>query len=134
MQVDFTTITHYGIRVKAVVATLGYSRATFVRFCERERREDWINVLEEAFEYFGGVPKEVFFDNTKAITLERDVYREGKHRLNTMLLTAAKKYNFKPRACRPYRTKFKGKVERFNSYLKSSFCHPACCDTQTTQT
>ncbi|SON51548.1 protein of unknown function [Vibrio tapetis subsp. tapetis] len=32
-----------------------------------------------------------------------------------------KKYGFKPKACRPYRAKIKGKVERFNSYLKSSF-------------
>jgi len=120
MQVDFTTITHYGVRVKAFVATLGYSRATFVRFCERERQEDWVEGLEEAFEYFGGVPKEVLFDNAKAIMIERDAYGEGEHRWNPMLLTAAKKYNFKPRACRPYRAKTKGKVERFNSYLKSS--------------
>ncbi|MEZ8122635.1 IS21 family transposase [Vibrio splendidus] len=124
MQVDFTTITHYGVRVKAFVATLGYSRATFVRFCERERQEDWVEGLEEAFEYFGGVPKEVLFDNAKAIMIERDAYGEGEHRWNPMLLTSAKKYNFKPRVCRPYRAKTKGKVERFNSYLKSSFVTP----------
>ncbi|MBS9926383.1 IS21 family transposase [Vibrio alginolyticus] len=124
MQVDFTTITHYGVRVKAFVATLGYSRATFVRFSERERQEDWIQGLEEAFEYFGGVPKEVLFDNAKAIMIERDAYGEGEHRWNPALLTAAKKYSFKPRACRPYRAKTKGKVERFNSYLKNSFVTP----------
>lgn len=124
MQVDFTTITHYGVRVKAFVATLGYSRATFVRFSERERQEDWIQGLEEAFEYFGGVPKDVLFDNAKAIMIERDAYGEGEHRWNPALLATAKKYNFKPRACRPYRAKTKGKVERFNAYLKSSFVTP----------
>ena len=31
---------------------------------------------------------------------------------------------FTPRLCRPYRAKTKGKVERFNSYLKSSFVVP----------
>ncbi|HAT8507160.1 TPA: IS21 family transposase [Vibrio vulnificus] len=124
MQVDFTTITHHGKRIKAFVATLGYSRATFVRFTERERQEDWIAGLEEAFEYFGGVPKEVLFDNAKAIMIERDAYGEGQHRWNSALLAAAKKYNFKPKACRPYRAKTKGKVERFNSYLKSSFITP----------
>ena len=106
------------------MATLGYSRATFVRFSERERQEDWIQALEEAFEYFGGVPKEVLFDNAKAIMIERDAYGEGEHRWNPALLTAAKKYSFKPRACRPYRAKTKGKVERFNSYLKNSFVTP----------
>ncbi|WP_367947041.1 DDE-type integrase/transposase/recombinase [Vibrio ostreicida] len=58
MQVDFTTVTHFGRRIKAFVATLGSSRSIFVRFTGTERQEDWINGLEEAFEYFGGVPKE----------------------------------------------------------------------------
>lgn len=31
---------------------------------------------------------------------------------------------FTPRLCRPYRAKTKGKVERFNSYLKGSFVVP----------
>lgn len=124
MQVDFTTITHFGIRVKAFVATLGHSRASFVRFTSTERQEDWIDGLEQAFEYFGGVPKEVLFDNAKAIMIERDAYGPGEHRWNTALLATAKRYNFKPRACRPYRAKTKGKVERFNAYLKSSFITP----------
>ena len=43
---------------------------------------------------------------------------------NTSLLSLARHYGFHPRACRPYRAKTKGKVERFNSYLKSSFVVP----------
>ncbi|EKN4038002.1 hypothetical protein ACX1GR_22130 [Yersinia enterocolitica] len=31
---------------------------------------------------------------------------------------------FTPRVCRPYRAKTKGKVERFNRYLKHSFFVP----------
>lgn len=124
MQVDFTTITRNGKRLKAFVATLGYSRATFVLFSERERQEDWIQGLEAAFEFFGGIPKEALFDNAKAIMIERDAYGEGEHRWNPQLLATAKKYGFKPKACRPYRAKTKGKVERFNSYLKSSFITP----------
>ena len=31
---------------------------------------------------------------------------------------------FTPRLCRPYRAKTKGKVERFNSYLKGNFVVP----------
>ena len=33
-------------------------------------------------------------------------------------------YGFRLRACRPYRAKTKGKVERFNGYLKNSFITP----------
>ena len=36
----------------------------------------------------------------------------------------AENCGFKPRLCRPYRAKTKGKVERFNSYLKGSFLVP----------
>jgi transposase len=40
------------------------------------------------------------------------------------MLALADTYGFTPRLCRPYRAKTKGKVERFNSYLKGSFCVP----------
>ena len=56
--------------------------------------------------------------------IECNAYGEGEHRWNPALLTAAKKYNFKSRACRPYRAKTKGEVERFNAYLKNSFVTP----------
>ena len=36
----------------------------------------------------------------------------------------ASDYGFRLRACRPYRAKTKGKVERFNGYLKHSFITP----------
>ena len=77
-----------------------------------------------AFEFFGGVPHELLFDNAKTIMIERDAYGEGHHRWNTDLLNLAETYGFKPRVCRPYRAKTKGKVERFNHYLKNSFIVP----------
>jgi transposase len=124
MQVDFTTISRNGVKIKAFVATLGYSRATYVRFSEHERQDDWLTGIEEACRYFGGVPREVLFDNAKTIMIERDAYGEGDHRWNAHLLTMAKDYGFLPRACRPYRARTKGKVERFNGYLKNSFITP----------
>lgn len=42
MQVDFTTIRRGRSKLKAFVATLGYSRASFVRFSSHERQEDWL--------------------------------------------------------------------------------------------
>ena len=124
MQVDFTHINRHRRRFKAFVATLGYSRATFVRFSETERQDDWLSGIVEAFHYFGGVPRELLFDNAKTIMIERDAYGEGEHRWNTELLNCAQRYGFLARACRPYRAKTKGKVERFNGYLKQSFITP----------
>lgn len=124
LQVDFTTIYRYRSRLKAFVATLGYSRATYVRFTEQERQEDWLAGLEHAFAFFGGVTQEVLFDNAKCIMLERDAFGDGQHRWNRRMLDMSKDYNFRLRACRPYRAKTKGKVERFNGYLKGSFITP----------
>lgn len=124
MQVDFTTIKRGKSTIKAFVATLGYSRASYVRFSTHEKQEDWLIGIKEACQYFGGVPKDILFDNAKCIMIERDAYGDGKHRWNAALLAMAKDYTFRPRACKPYRAKTKGKVERFNGYLKGSFITP----------
>ena len=124
LQIDFTTICRGRFKLKAFVATLGFSRATYVRFSEYERQEDWLLGIEAALDYFAGVPKELLFDNAKCIMTERDAYGEGAHRWNAKLLEMAKDYGFKLKACRPYRAKTKGKVERFNGYLKGSFITP----------
>ena len=124
LQIDFTTINRGRFKLKALVATLGFSRVSFVRFSEYEKQEDWLRGIEEALQYFGGAPRELLFDNAKCIMTERDAYGEGQHRWNAKLLEMAKDYGFKLRACRPYRARTKGKVERFNRYLKESFIIP----------
>ncbi len=124
MQVDFTTIKRGRNKLKGFVATLGYSRACYVCFSEYEKQDDWIAGIEGALNYFGGVPKDILFDNAKCIMIERDAYGEGQHRWNSKLLQLSADYGFRLRACRPYRAKTKGKVERFNGYLKHSFITP----------
>lgn len=124
MQVDFVVFKRCGERLSAFVATLGYSRMSFVRFV---RDETWPTVkacLEAAFGYFGGVPRELLFDNMKTVVLERNAYGRGRHRLHPGLLALSRDLGFGVRLCRPYRAKTKGKVERFNRYLRGSFYNP----------
>ena len=111
-------------RLAAFVATLGYSRSTYVEFVDNERVETLLGCHERAFEFFGGVVGEVLYDNMKTVVLERDAYGEGKHRYHPTFLDFARHYGFIPRLCRPYRARTKGKVERFNSYLRYSFYVP----------
>ena len=126
MQADFTYVRRGRDPLIALVATLGYSRATFVKFyiSAGEDVATLCSGLREAFDYFGGVPEHVLFDNTKAVVIERDAYGDGQHRWNPQLRELAEVCGFKPRLCRPYRAKTKGKVERFNAYLKGSFVVP----------
>lgn len=124
MQADFTVIRRGRAPLLALVATLGYSRASFVRFTQAEDATTLCTSLQEAFTYFGGVPQQVLFDNAKSVVVERDAFGEGLHRWNNRLLALADTYGFMPKLCRPYRAKTKGKVERFNRYLKESFLLP----------
>jgi transposase len=130
MQADFTWIRKGRDPLVAFVATLGYSRATFVKFGRSEDLEALRAGLREAFDYFGGVPEHVLFDNPKTVVIERDAYGEGLHRWNEGLRELADECGFTPRLCRPYRAKTKGKVERFNGYLKGSFLVPLAASLQ----
>ena len=124
MQIDFTTILRSQQTLKAFVATLSYSRACYVKFFDNERASVWQQGLKEAFDYFGGVPQQVLCDNAKTLIVKRDAYAEGEHKLHVEMLQMSKDYGFKLTACQPYRAKTKGKVERFNHYLKNSFIVP----------
>lgn len=124
MQVDFTIIRLGHNPLLAFVATLGWSRATFVKFYSNQDSAAWCDGIESALRFFGGTPHQLLFDNARAIIIERDVYGPGKHRWNPQLMQVAEKYAFTPKVCRPYRARTKGKVERFNHYLKNSFIVP----------
>ena len=124
MQADFTVVRRGREPLLAFVATLGYSRASWVRFTAREDALTLCGCVREALLYFGGVPRHVLFDNAKTIIVERDAYGEGKHRWHGGLLALSDEYGFRLKVCRPYRAKTKGKVERFNGYLKGSFLVP----------
>ena len=124
MQADFTIIRRGSDRLLAFVATLGFSRATFARFTDTEDFSAWRDGVVGALEYFGGVPQEVLFDNAKSIIIERDCYGPGLHRWHAGMLECARDYGFSLRVCRPYRARTKGKVERFNGYMKRSFLVP----------
>jgi transposase len=107
MQADFTYVRRGRDPLLALVATLGYSRASFVKFTTGEDAATLCAGLRDAFDYFGGVPEHVLFDNTKAVVIERDAYGQGLHRWNDELKTLAEACGFVPRLCRPYRAKTK---------------------------
>jgi transposase len=124
MQVDWAVIGRGSDRLSVFVATLGWSRSSYVEFCDDEKVETLILAHEHAFAAFGGVPREVLYDNVKTVVLERNTYGRGHHRFHSGFLDYAGHAGFVPRLCRPYRAKTKGKVERFIRYLKESFWVP----------
>ena len=124
MQADWCELRKGKDPLHAFVVTLGYSRDAFVMFTTSQSFAVLRECHEAAFSFFGGVPLEVLYDNMKTVVLERNAFGEGKHRFHSGLWDTAKHFGFIPRLCKPYRTQTKGKVERFNRYLRYSFYYP----------
>ncbi|UCN00153.1 IS21 family transposase [Sulfurimonas sp. SWIR-19] len=119
MQVDWVEFPKE--KLSAFVATMGYSRASYVEYVDNEKIETLLACHMNAFRYFGGVPLECLYDNMRTVIIKRNVYGRGKHKLNPLFEDFAKHCGFTIRVCRPYRPKTKGKVERFNHYFRYSF-------------
>lgn len=124
MQVDWAKLRQGQDRLSAFIATLGYSRVSYVEFVSDEKLDTLINCHKNAFEYFGGIPRSILYDNMKTVIIERNGYGPGQHRFQTKFWDFAKDIGFYPRLCKPYRAQTKGKVERFIHYLKYSFYYP----------
>ena len=120
MQVDWIEFPKDGL--SAFVATMGYSRVSYVEYVTDEKVETLIACHMNAFSYFGGVPKEGLYDNMKTVIIKRNAYGQGKHKFNEQFRDFAEKHcGMKLKVCKPYRAQTKGKVERFNHYLRYSF-------------
>ena len=121
VQADFgqclVSIGGEGVRVHVAVLTLGYSRRLLVRAFRSEKQDHWLQTLEEGFRHWGGVPHEVLVDNARALVSQHDPEQQilvFAQRLEEF----ASYWGFKPRACRPYRARTKGKDERGVAYVK----------------
>lgn len=123
-QVDWVEFRKGARPLYAFCTTLGYRRASQVEFVGDMKVATLIACHEHAFAAFGGVPRQVLYDNMKTVILERDAYGEGEHRYHAGFLDYARHWGFIIKLCRPYRARTKGKVERFNGYLRRSFYVP----------
>lgn len=124
MQVDWVEFRKGSEPLYAFCATLGYSRMSYVEFVSDMKVMTLIGCHERCFAAFGGVVRQVLYDNMKTVVLERDVEGEGAHRFHAGFLDYARHAGFVIKLCRPYRARTKGKVERFNGYLRRSFYVP----------
>jgi transposase len=116
------TIWHEGRRRKLslLAVVLGYSRTTWARFVVSERRPVLTVLLEHAFSELSGAPRELLFDNLKAVIAQPR--REGKAAVvQPGFADFADHWGFEACACPPYWPRAKGKVERAIGYIKTSF-------------
>ena len=103
---------------------LGHSRMMWARFVARQDLPTVLRCHIAAFEAFGGAPEQILYDRMKTAVLgeAENPDQPGKGiAYNPKLLDLAAHYGFLPKACRPYRAKTKGKVERPFRYVREDF-------------
>jgi transposase len=59
-------------KIYAFIMVMSYSRAMYVEFVDRQDTATLIRCHIHAFEYFGGVPEHILYDNLKPVVLGRD--------------------------------------------------------------
>jgi transposase len=122
-QVDFAEVRLPLGKRYALLVVLSYSRLLWLRFFTRQDMQVLIAGLEEAFRFFGGVPRELLFDQMASV-ITRDLRDQGDRLIeNAEFQRFAAHWSFRIRACRPYRARTKGKVERPIRYLREDFLY-----------
>ena len=102
----------------ALIVTLGHSRHQYVHVTFSQKLCDLIEGLEDAWEYFGGVPARVVLDNLKAAITKADRYAPI---FSRSFGEYADHRGFVIDAAVPRHPKGKPKVERNVQYVRDNF-------------
>lgn len=109
-------------KVAFFVMVLPYSDAVFLKVYERECTETFWDGHVEAFEFFGGVPRRIVYDNT-SVAVSR-IIGGRERRLTQGFLQLQSHHLFDHRFCRVRRANEKGVVEGMVKFTRSNFLVP----------
>ena len=89
---------------------LGYSRLKYFELTIDRNQDTLMQAMINSFRYFGGVPKEIIFDNMRTVVNQsRTNYNEAI--INETFYQFSKDMGFEVWSCRAFRPQTKGKVE-----------------------
>jgi transposase len=109
-------------KVAFFVIVLPYSDAFFVMAFERECTESYWEGHSRAFEFFGGVPRRISYDNSRVMVSKIIGSRERK--LTDGFLQLQSHYLFREHFCRVARPNEKGVVEGVVKFARLNFFVP----------
>lgn len=107
------------IKVYCFAMVLSHSRHKFVYWSDKPLTTlTFIDMHHKAFEFFGGMPKEIVYDQDRVLTVSENhgdiIFTEG-------FEVFRKATGFKVRLCRGFDPESKGKVEAVVKYVKINF-------------
>lgn len=100
------------------IMVLGYSRMLYAELLEHCDLISFLDAHIRAFEFFGGVPREILYDRMRNVYIRRVA---GKHEFNRSLVSFATHYGFTPRVAPAFAPWVKGKVERPIYFVRENF-------------
>jgi len=105
-------------RLSFFLMVLAFSRKMYLEFTLAETLEHFLSCHQHAWEYFGGVVRQVWVDNAKVAVVSRPT---GSVVFNPRYLDFANHYGFQLRACGVRQPQEKGRVENGVGYVKKNF-------------
>jgi transposase len=109
-------------KVAFFVMSLPYSDAFFMMAFERECTESYWEGHVRAFEFFGGVPNRISYDNSKVMVIK--IIGAHERELTDGFLKLQSHYLFKEHFCRVARANEKGVVEGVVKFSRNNFMVP----------
>lgn len=115
---EFGDVFGDGVKIHCFAIVLCYSRFMYIEFTKSERFEDFIRGHEHAFRFFGGAPKECWYDNLTSAVTDR---MGSLIRFNARFMAYMGHHGIRPHACNPARGNEKGRVEDLIKFIRSNF-------------
>jgi transposase len=108
--------------VPVLVMTWSYSNAPFALALPTERTEAILHGMVEGFAFFGGVPREVWWDNPTTVALH--VGRGRERTVHPRYMALASHFTFAPKFCLPATPREKPRVENRVKDLERMWATP----------
>lgn len=125
MQIDWGEATVYlggeKVKVNLFCARMCHSCAPFVVAYWRQNLESFLDAIVHSFQYFGGVPKRLIFDNARVAV--KDGFGAHAAAQDDYAQLSAH-YGFQPVFCNPASGNEKGLVENLVGYIRRNVCVP----------
>ena len=105
-----------------LVVSFPWSNAGFCQVCRYETKESLCEALIRIFEFIGGVPLRILFDNMSSAVVH--IEEHGKRTLTEMFMRFCMHHRFKAEFCNPDSPHEKGNVENKVGYLRRNYLLP----------
>lgn len=115
---EFGDVFGDGVKIHCFAMVLAHSRYLYIEFTRSEKFEEFIRCHESAFKFFGGVPKECWYDNLRTAVVER---LGQLIKFNVRFLAYLGHHQVRPHACNVARGNEKGRVEDLIKYIRMNF-------------